>query len=74
MDDATRNRIFDKFYSGGQGQEQKGNGLGLSITKRIIDLVQGSIQVESKPNEGSCFTVWLPLEDQSSSHLPVSSK
>ena len=74
MDDATMNRIFDKFYSGGQGEEQKGNGLGLSITKRIIDLVQGSIHVESKPNEGSCFTVWLPLEDQSSSHLPVSSK
>lgn len=58
MDEPTRKRIFEKFYSG--SQNQSGNGLGLSIVKRIVDLSCGSIQVESRPGEGSCFTVTLP--------------
>ena len=41
---------------------EKGNGLGLSITKRIIDLMHGTIEVSSQVDEGSCFTVILPLE------------
>lgn len=62
MDENTRRRIFEKFYSSNRDPAHKGNGLGLSITKRIIDLINGSIEVESEPNEGSCFTVHLPLE------------
>lgn len=73
MDEETRARIFDKFYSKSSEPSQKGNGLGLSITKRIIDLLHGTIQVESCPGEGSCFTIQLPLEP-SSTHLPSASK
>lgn len=60
MDEATKKRIFEKFYTGSPAPQQKGNGLGLSITKRIVDLMDGTIQVVSAPEEGSCFTVRLP--------------
>ena len=62
MDDATMKRIFEKFYSRNSDPNEKGNGLGLSITKRIIDLMHGTIEVSSQVDEGSCFTVILPLE------------
>ena len=61
MDEATQERIFEKFYSKSRSEDQKGNGLGLSITRRIVDLFGGSITVKSKPEEGSCFTVVLPV-------------
>ena len=62
MDDATMKRIFEKFYCRNSDPNEKGNGLGLSITKRIIDLMHGTIEVSSQVDEGSCFTVILPLE------------
>ena len=62
MDDATMKRIFEKFYSRNSDPNEKGNGLGLSITKRIIDLMHGTIKESSQVDEGSCFTVILPLE------------
>lgn len=62
MDNATMKRIFEKFYSRNSDPNEKGNGLGLSITKRIIDLMHGTIEVSSQVDEGSCFTVILPLE------------
>lgn len=74
MDEKTKQRIFDKFYSNSPDPAQKGNGLGLSITKRIVDLIHGTIQVKSKPGEGSCFIIQLPVEPSSSSHLPSASK
>ena len=63
MDDATRRRIFEKFYQGDTAHAAEGNGLGLSLVKRIVDLCQGTIEVESTPGRGSAFTVTLPLED-----------
>ena len=59
---ADKERIFEKFYSRNSDPNEKGNGLGLSITKRIIDLMHGTIEVSSQVDEGSCFTVILPLE------------
>lgn len=60
MDQETLRRIFEKFYSANTESGRSGNGLGLSITKRIIELTGGSISVESSVDEGSCFTVLLP--------------
>lgn len=61
MDRDTMKRIFEKFYSENKDLGRSGNGLGLSITRRIIELSGGRISVESRVDEGSCFTVLLPL-------------
>jgi signal transduction histidine kinase len=61
MDEATRRRIFEKFYQGDTAHAAEGNGLGLSLVKRIVDLCQGSVEVDSAPGEGSTFTVRLPM-------------
>lgn len=53
--------IFDKFYQADKSHSGEGNGLGLSLSKKIVLLSKGNISVTSKLNEGSEFTVILPL-------------
>ncbi|MBQ8171629.1 MAG: HAMP domain-containing histidine kinase [Oscillospiraceae bacterium] len=55
--------IFDKFYQADSSRGTKGNGLGLSLTKRILDLCGGRISVHSTRNNGTEFTVTLPLQE-----------
>ena len=62
MDDDTRRRIFEKFYQGDTAHATEGNGLGLSLAKRIVDLCNGTITVDSAPGAGATFTVRLPLD------------
>ncbi len=55
--------IFDRFAQPGpQGGKQQGAGLGLAISKSIVELLGGKIEVRSKPNKGSIFTICLPVE------------
>ncbi|MCD7949425.1 MAG: HAMP domain-containing histidine kinase [Erysipelotrichaceae bacterium] len=61
MNEETMNRIFEKFYQGDTSHSRNGNGLGLALVKKILDLHQGSIEVSSKINEGSTFIIKLPI-------------
>jgi len=56
MDAETVSQIFDPFYS----TKGEGTGLGLAVTYGIIEGHGGTIQVESQPNQGTRFTIWLP--------------
>lgn len=54
--------IFERFYRQDKSRTIEGNGLGLSIVKRIIDLHHYKIDVESQEDVGSVFTVYIPYE------------
>lgn len=61
MDDETAKNIFKKFYQGDTSHATEGNGLGLALVRRIVDIHGGKIDVKSEKNNGSSFAVTLPL-------------
>ncbi len=63
MDKETGKRIFDKFYQGDTAHATKGNGLGLALVKRIINILDGEISVKSVLGTGSTFRVTLRNEE-----------
>jgi signal transduction histidine kinase len=66
MDEKVQNRIFERFYKADPSRNPliKGNGLGLSIVKRIVDLNQGTIDVQSQLDSGTTFTINLPANNK----------
>lgn len=57
--DTAKKHIFDKFYQEDSSHKQEGNGLGLALVKRIVDMSGGEISVENLPESGCRFTVTL---------------
>jgi signal transduction histidine kinase len=59
ISDSAKNHIFDKFYQADSSHKQEGNGLGLSLVKRILDTVGADVSVENLEQMGCRFTVTL---------------
>ncbi|MFD2307908.1 HAMP domain-containing sensor histidine kinase [Enterococcus termitis] len=60
MSDYERSHVFEKFYQGDASHQTMGNGLGLTIAARIVQLHNGKINVKSKEQEGATFITILP--------------
>ncbi|MBT8189070.1 MAG: hybrid sensor histidine kinase/response regulator, partial [Bacteroidia bacterium] len=58
-------KIFNRYYQVDEYSGlSEGTGLGLALTKELVNLLKGKIKVESKPHEGSTFTVFLPIRNK----------
>jgi signal transduction histidine kinase len=57
MTKELQRQVFEHLYS---TKGARGTGLGLAITQKIVREHGGTIQLESEPNRGSCFTIFLP--------------
>lgn len=77
ISEGQKKLIFKPFERLGNAATQDGFGLGLSIVKQLVELMDGSISVESEKGKGSKFTVSLPLamaiESQTDTNLPITS-
>jgi two-component system phosphate regulon sensor histidine kinase PhoR len=62
IDNEHVNRVFERFYRVDKGRSRKmgGTGLGLSIVKHIVELYNGSINIESKVGEGTTIIIKMP--------------
>jgi signal transduction histidine kinase len=60
MDPETQAHIFEKFYQAEAARDRGGNGLGMTIVKKVVTLSRGEIVVDSHPGQGTLITVSLP--------------
>lgn len=60
--DKDKMHIFDRFYQGESSRGEKGNGLGLALAKKIVDMYGGRIWVEDREQGGSRFMIELPIK------------
>ncbi len=60
----NRQHIFNRFFQSARSSEITGTGIGLSITKSFVELMEGSIEVESEPGKGTVFSVRLPRKTE----------
>ena len=64
MNKEEADKIFTKFYQVDESHSQKGSGLGLPIVKRIVELSNGNIKIESEKNKGTKIIISLPMEEK----------
>ncbi len=75
IEDIHQQYIFDRYYqvSDAKSNQQKGNGVGLSIVRELLEMMDGSISVDSRPGQGSAFTITLPVKDSGTTGQPITS-
>lgn len=61
--DSDQVKVFDMFHQNNKGGRSDGVGLGLTIVKRIVDMLDGEVRVDSEPDKGTTFTILLPAGD-----------
>lgn len=61
MDERTVRHAADRFFQGDESRATQGNGIGLSLVRRIVEIHEGSLSIESRPGEGTEVKVRLPL-------------
>ncbi len=64
-------RIFDRFHQAEQMGQVGGTGIGLTLTKELVELMGGIIKVQSEPSWGTSFTILLPIEAKSNKPLDL---
>lgn len=67
MSPETLQHIFEKFYQGDRSHSVEGNGLGLALVKRIVELCNGNISIESEEGNGTTVYVALPVQSETES-------
>lgn len=63
-------RVFDRFYRSPRARKKGSMGLGLSITRALVELQGGTISLRSKPQQGSTFTFTIPLAEEERDESP----
>ncbi len=69
ISEEDQQRVFEPFVQVGSQNTQKGTGLGLSITRRLVELMAGTLSVESKLGVGSCFRIQVPISSATETTL-----
>ncbi len=62
MSEEVIKNVFDKFYQGDKSHSMEGNGLGLALVKRIIEMSKGYLTIESEESMGTSVSVYLPVK------------
>ena len=60
MDEETKRRMFDKYFRADKSRNTRGNGLGLATVKKVAELLELKIKVDSKTDKGTKFTIEIP--------------
>lgn len=69
MEEHDLQRIFQPFIT----RKARGTGLGLALVRKIVDMHHGEIAVSSSPGEGSCFVVFVPVDQSAVEHTSAGS-
>ncbi len=64
-------RVFDRYFTTFDLKNKLGTGIGMALTKELVLLLKGDIEVESEQVKGTCFTVQLPIQNTSTEKTPL---